>query len=151
MNRLQDYEMSPWGALHQASSLRDFFSRALEWISEPSFLQAPWGRYFFTMEEEEERVIVKVELVGMKREDFEIELKDGLLTIGGQRKVDRRAKEGEPLRRERFFGKFSRSVSLPARVDESAAVTASYKEGVLVIILPKSEKAKPKKIAIHAN
>jgi HSP20 family protein len=150
MNRLQDYEMSPWGALHQASSLRDFFSRALEWISEPSFLQVSWERYSFTMEEEEERVIVRVELVGMKREDFEIELKDGLLTIGGQRKVERRAKEGEPLRRERFFGRFSRSVSLPTRVDESA-VTASYKEGILVIVLPKSERAKPKRIAIHAN
>jgi len=102
------------------------------------------------MEEEEKRIIVRVELVGMRREDFEIELKDGLLTIGGQRKVERRAKEGEPLRRERFFGRFSRSVSLPTEVDESV-VTASYKEGVLVIVLPKKERAKPKKITIHAN
>jgi HSP20 family protein len=150
MNKLQDYEISPWEAFHQASSLRDFFSHALEWISEPSFLRTPWNRYFFAMEEEEDRIIVRLELVGMRREDFEIELKDSLLTIGGQRKVERRAKEGEPLRRERFFGRFSRSVSLPTEVDESAVV-ASYRDGVLVVVLPKNERAKPKKITIHAN
>jgi len=150
MIKLQDYEMFPWEAFHQASSMRDFFNHALEWISEPPFVRAPWNRYFFVVDERENRVTVKLELVGMRREDFEIELKDGLLTIAGQRKLERKTKEGEPLRRERFFGKFSRSVSLPAKVDESA-VTASYKDGILVVVLPKSEKTEPKRVTIHTN
>jgi len=150
MIKLQDYEMFPWEAFHQASSMRDFFNHALEWISEPPFVRTPWNRYFFVVDERENRVTVRLELVGMRREDFEIELKDGLLTIAGQRKLERKTKEGEPLRRERFFGKFSRSVSLPAKVDESA-VTASYKDGILVVVLPKSEKTEPKRVTIHTN
>ncbi|QQY10030.1 MAG: Hsp20/alpha crystallin family protein [Candidatus Xiphinematobacter sp.] len=151
LQRLRDYEVFPWEAFHQASSLRDFFNHALEWIAEPSFLRTPWSRHFLTMDEEEDRIVVKLELVGMGREDFEIELKDSLLTVSGQRKAaDQQAKEGEPLRRERFFGKFSRSISLPTGVNESA-VTASYKDGILAIVLPKSEKAKPRRVTIHAS
>lgn len=150
MTKFQDYEVSPWAVYNREPSLHDFLHHALEWVSEPSFSRRPWHNSSLTMKEEEENIVVRLELVGMKREDFEIELKDGLLTIAGCRTLNRKEKEGEPLRRERFFGKFSRSVSLPTKVDESA-VTASYREGVLVIGLPKSQAAKPKKILVHTD
>lgn len=149
MSKLQDYEILPWEAYNRAPSLHDFLHRALEWISEPALSRIPWN-CSFTINEEKEKIVVRLELVGMKREDFEIELKDGLLTIAGDRKISRQGEEGEPLRRERFFGRFSRSVSLPTRVDESV-VSAYYQEGILVVNLPKVEEAKSKRVIIHTS
>ena len=146
----QNYEILPFGALDRRSPLRELLNSALELASwEPSFSWAPRNQ-ILAVHEDEEKVIVRLKLAGMAREDFEIELKDGVLTISAHRRWKRKEGEGEPLRRERFFGEFSRDVRLPAKVEESAA-SASYQEGVLTVTLPKAEEAKPKKIEIHSN
>ena len=87
-----------------------------------------------------------VELPGMRREDFEISLHDGTLTISGERK--RETSNGERAERtERYIGKFRRSITLPTRVDANK-VSAVYRDGILTVTLPKAEEAKPKQIPV---
>jgi HSP20 family protein len=91
---------------------------------------------------------VKVELAGMKKEDFDLSLEDDTLTVSGQRKAE--TTSGESFRSERFFGSFSRTVTLPSAV-EADKVKATYQDGILTVVLPKAEEAKPKKIEVHLN
>lgn len=98
--------------------------------------------------ESDDKYTVQLELAGVKKEDFEISLEDGVLTIAGERKAA--SAEAESLRSERLFGTFSRSVTLSAPV-KGDAVTASYQDGVLTVTLPKAEEAKPRRIPIDLN
>lgn len=99
--------------------------------------------------EKDNAFFATVDLPGLKKEDIEISLVDGVLTISGERKIEQEAAtEGQGFRRiERTYGTFSRSFSLPQGVD-FANVEASFADGVLKLTLPKSEAAKPRKIAI---
>ena len=96
--------------------------------------------------QDNDNIVAVVELPGMRKEDIEISLQDGTLTVSGERKDE--TKEG--ARTERFTGKFRRSVTLPTQV-EVKKVNASYKDGILTVTLPKAEEAKPKQIQINLN
>ena len=85
----------------------------------------------------------------MKKEDISLSIHDGVLTVP-RAQAERERKEGETFRSERYFGKFQRSVTLPAAVD-AAKVKATYKDGILSIDLPKSEEAKPKQIEVSVS
>ena len=99
--------------------------------------------------EDKDKITVRTELPGMRKEDIEISLQDGTLTIGGERTTT--SENGENAERtERFSGKFRRSITLPARVD-SGKVSAAYKDGILTITLPKAEEAKPKQIKVNVD
>ena len=100
--------------------------------------------------DDKDRLVVKVELPGMKKEEIEISLHDGTLTVSGERKTEHETKEGQSSRSERYFGKFQRSVTLPTAVDP-AKITAAYKDGVLTIDLAKAEEAKPKHIEVSVS
>ena len=94
-----------------------------------------------------ENVVAVVELPGMRREDIEISLHDGTLTISGERK--RETSNGERAERtERYIGKFRRSITLPTRVDANK-VSAIYRDGILTVTLAKAEEAKPKQIPVR--
>jgi len=71
-----------------------------------------------------------------------------VLSVSGERKDEQKHEDAETYRSERFFGRFQRSITLPASVDGSK-VNASYQEGILTITLPKAEEAKPKQITIN--
>lgn len=94
-------------------------------------------------------VVAVVELPGMRKEEIEISLHDGILTIAGERNTAFSGGE-KPERTERLTGKFRRSITLPTRVD-AGQVAASYKDGVLTVTLPKAEDAKPKKIEVSVE
>ncbi|MDQ3626226.1 MAG: Hsp20/alpha crystallin family protein, partial [Verrucomicrobiota bacterium] len=81
-------------------------------------------------------IVALVELPGMRKEDIELSLHDGMLTISGERKSDV-SENDKAARSERFVGKFRRSISLPTRVDANK-VNATYKDGVLTVTLPKA-------------
>lgn len=100
--------------------------------------------------EDEERVYVEAELPGMKLDELEIFVTGAnQLTISGERKEP--AGNGAAWhRRERGYGKFTRVIELPGAVDEDQ-VEAQFKLGVLTIILPKREEAKPRRIAVKAE
>ncbi len=96
-----------------------------------------------------DNIVAQVELPGMRKEDIEISLHDGTLTVAGERKLE--SPEGSSTERsERHVGKFRRSLTLPARVDANK-VSASYRDGILTITLPKAEEAKPRQIQINPN
>ena len=96
-----------------------------------------------------DNIVAVVELPGMRKEDIEISLQDGTLIISGERKEET-SQENGATRTERSTGKFRRSISLPTRVDVNK-VSATYKDGMLTVTLPKAEDAKPKQIQINLS
>ena len=97
--------------------------------------------------EREDVIIVTVELPGTRREDIEVAVSEGVITIQAQKKHDHELSKEVHHRSERFFGNVSRSLTLPARVDKDR-IAASYLYGVLTITLPKMEPSKPTSIEI---
>jgi HSP20 family protein len=98
--------------------------------------------------ERKDAYLVTVELPGVKLDDLQITLEDGLLTIQGQRDVANDSSEEQFHRVERSSGAFRRSITLPAHV-EADEVNASMEDGVLRILVPKAEEAKPKRIQVN--
>jgi HSP20 family protein len=97
--------------------------------------------------EDEHSITLKVEVPGMKEQDFDIRVENDTLTVRGERKFEKEEKEENFHRIERRYGAFSRSFSLPKSVD-AEKVEASYEAGVLNIRLAKRAEAKPKQIKI---
>lgn len=103
------------------------------------------------LHENEDSYTVKVEIPGVKKEDIDITVHDGLLTINAESRYHHEDKEeGRIIHQERRYGKYVRSVRLGNDVDESN-VKANYKDGVLQLELPKLEEVKPRKIEIAVN
>ena len=90
---------------------------------------------------------IKAEIPDVKKEDVKVTLEDGVLTIQGERKHEKEEKGKKYHRIERSYGSFVRTFSLPDVIDEDK-VKAEFKDGVLNLHLPKSEKAKPKAIDV---
>jgi HSP20 family protein len=141
-----------WSPFRQLSSLRDEIDRLFEApLSSLTELSQPFsGGWVPAVDvyEDKDSYVVKMELPGMKKEGIDISLHDGVLSISGERKSEEKHEDGETYRSERFFGRFQRSITLPASVD-GAKVNAGYKDGILTITLPKAEEAKPKQITIN--
>ncbi|GAB4368988.1 MAG: Hsp20/alpha crystallin family protein [Kiloniellaceae bacterium] len=100
--------------------------------------------------EDDKAYHVTAELPGMSEKDVEVTFADNMLTIAGEKKEEKEVKEKDYHRRERSFGSFRRSFTLPAEVDEDK-ISATFKDGVMTIELPKSKSAqkKAKKITIQ--
>jgi HSP20 family protein len=98
--------------------------------------------------EDGETFIVKASVPGMKPEDLDITITNNVLTIKGETKDDQEVKQENYHLRERRFGSFVRSVTLPTPVDADK-VGATYENGVLTLNIPKSEAVKPKRIAVQ--
>jgi HSP20 family protein len=97
--------------------------------------------------ESNDAVIVKAELPGMKSDDIEISVVNNVLTISGEKKESTEEKGESYCHMERRYGSFRRDISVPQGVDPDK-VEANYRDGVLIITLPKTEKAKPKRIEV---
>jgi len=100
--------------------------------------------------EDKDNFVLRAEMPGMRKEDIDISLHDGLVTISGERKEETKKQESDVYRSERFFGRFQRSFALPTSVN-AEKVAASYKDGILTVTLPKAEEAKPKQIPINVK
>jgi len=98
--------------------------------------------------EKDDYVMIKAELPGVDKNDINIDLKDRLLTLSGERTHEKETNEENYYRRERSYGKFQRTFTLPADVD-SDQIKAEFKDGVLQIEIPKPEEKKAKKVTIH--
>jgi HSP20 family protein len=100
------------------------------------------------MFDDDEKIVIKAELPGMKKNDFSVDVKDRVLTLSGERNYDNEVKEENYYRRERTYGKFKRAFHLPADVDADN-IKAEFKDGVLRVEIPKPEAQKPKQITVH--
>ena len=91
--------------------------------------------------------LIKAELPEVKKDDVKVTLEDGILTIQGERRREKDEKTTKYHRVERSYGSFVRSFSLPDQVDENG-VKAEYRDGMLNLRIPKSEKTKPRAIEV---
>jgi HSP20 family protein len=95
-------------------------------------------------------LVITAELPDVNREDITLRVENNTLTISGQKKMGSEVKEEQYHRVERAYGNFSRSFTLPQTVDTNA-IGAEYKNGVLIVRLPRREEAKPKQIQVKVS
>ena len=129
-----------WPTFGRLANLQDELDRLFE---SPLTGWAP----ALDVHEDKDSFSIRVELPGMRREDIEVSLQDGALVISGERKEEKVTEGTEVHRQERFYGRFSRALTLPSAV-AGDKVKAQYKDGVLTVTLPKVEEAKPKQITV---
>ena len=115
----------------------------------PAPREAVW-RPSVDIAETDRDFVLTADLPGIAREDLDITLADGRLTIKGRRHRESESKEGSAHRVERAYGTFTRAFDLPAAVD-AEAVAATYKDGVLEVTVPKAEEARPKQIEVKVG
>jgi len=100
--------------------------------------------------ETENEIVLKAELPEIDQKDIDIKVEDNTLTIRGERKFEQETKKENYHRIERAYGKFSRSFTLPNTIDQEK-IKASYKDGILKLVMPKREEKKPKQITVEVK
>jgi HSP20 family protein len=145
--------LAAWPSFGGLSSLRTELDR----LFESPFSELARTTHFLSggapaldVYEGKDSFVVKAELPGMKKEDIDVSLHDGTLSISGERKSEEKLENVEVYRSECFYGRFQRTVNLPSSVDH-AKISAQYKDGVLTVTLAKAEEAKPKQIDVQVN
>lgn len=151
--RWQRPEMAGWAGFGRLTDLRHeidrLFEAPLAELSRSSNLLSGWTPAM-DIYEDKDSLVVRVELPGMKKEDIEVSLHDGSLSISGERKGAEHSSSAEIYRSERFFGRFQRTVTLPTLV-KADKIKAQYTDGVLTVTLPKAEEVKPKHIDVQVS
>jgi len=136
---------SPWALLNEFDDMLDEFrgTGRQEWSG--SFAPA------MDVSESQNEYHVRADLPGIKKEDLDISIQDGVLTINAEsRHEEKREQEGRVIRQERRYGKFVRSLRLGDVVDVDN-IKADYKDGVLDLVLPKAERVRPKRIDVQVK
>jgi HSP20 family protein len=153
LTRWQRPDLASWPTFGRLFSLRDeldrLFEAPLEGLARTTQFLGGWNPAV-DLYEDKDSITVKAELPGMKREEIEVSLHDGALTISGERKGEEKVENAEVCRTERFVGKFHRTLTLPSTVNADH-ISAQYKDGVLTVTLPKAEEAKPRQIQVKAS
>jgi HSP20 family protein len=143
---------TPMTPMRSFSSLQDEMNRLFDQFfrggtgEEAGWGMRPWAPPV-DIYETDDAVVLKAELSGVSKEDVSIEIQHNTLLLRGERKHEAEVKEDNYHRVERAYGTFQRSFVLPTAVDQEH-VQATYQDGVLELRLPKSEAARPKRIAI---
>lgn len=141
-----------WSSLDR---LRDDFDNTVERLFRGRGANGevmPWGMAgpLADMEETDDEIIVRAEMPGLQKDDFNVELQNNRLTIRGEKKATEEKKEKNYHYSEIMYGSFSRSFTLPVEV-ASDKVDAKYENGTLTIRMPKSEKARTKKVKVDVS
>lgn len=149
--------MANWDMFRELDNLRRevdeaFRNVGLGRVMVPQFLTGPGARRFPLVNISEDATEIRVEALvpGVDAKGIELSVLRNTLTLAGERKAPESEKNHVLHRNERGFGKFSRTIELPAEVD-SGRVSAQAVNGMLVVKLPKAEAAKPKKIAVTVS
>jgi HSP20 family protein len=139
-------------ALGRAMGLRQVMDRLLEdaFVMPRGGEGQTWGGPALNVYEEGDQLTVEAQLPGMKPDDLDINVEQGVLTISGQTVADEERKERNYFVREHRTGRFSRSLRLPATYNTENC-SATFEDGVLRLVFPKSEAAKPRRIQIGGN
>lgn len=141
-------QLSPFrGMLNLQNEMNRLFSDYFASSPERSEEDTPLWHPFVDIAETDDDIIVTAELPGMKKEDIKIIVQDNVLTLQGEKKGESEDKKRNYHRVERIYGSFIRNFRLPSSVVIDK-INAEYKDGVLNVVLPKSEEAKPKEVNI---
>ena len=143
--------LTRWEPFREMVSLRE----AMDRLFEESFMQpsrsSNWGNGGLTvpvdMYETDDHLIVSASVPGLKPEDVDISITGNTLTIQGEFLSEQEGERGNVHFQERRYGKFQRSINLPANINTDD-VDATFEDGVLKVQLPKLEEAKPKQIPV---
>lgn len=152
-------ELQVWKPFRELAPFREFerMRREMDRLWDSFFERRPTkaeeaGEFLPALDlaETDNELVVKCEVPGLEPKDIDISLSDGMLTIKGEKKQEREEKQADYHLVERSYGTFTRSIQLPKEV-QSEKISASYKNGILKINLPKSEEAKKKEIKIKVD
>jgi HSP20 family protein len=144
-----------WTPLRELATMQDRMNRLFDDIvktparADEGLATAAWSPAVDIFETEKE-IVLKAELPEMQEKDIEIKIEDNILSIAGERRMEKEVKEENYHRIERSYGAFRRSFTLPQTVDREK-IAAAYKDGVLKVTLPKKEEVKPKQIRIDVG
>ena len=127
--------------------INTLFEDTLGYKDDKSLASTTW-KPLVDIFEDEQAITIKAELPEIDEKDIQINLDNNMLTIKGERNLEKEEKKESYHRVERYYGSFQRSFELPTTVDRNN-ISASYDKGVLKIVLPKKEESKPKKVQIE--
>jgi HSP20 family protein len=131
-------------------------ARLIRIFSEPyengddALVRADWTPAVDVYETPQHELVLKAELPGVKKEDIDLKVENNTLTIRGERKRDAEVKQDAYHRIERTYGAFVRTFALPPTVSTDG-IKAEFKDGVLAVVLPAREEAKPRQVQITVN
>lgn len=136
----------PWNILTQ---LQKELERMHEGDNTGHIATAEWAPSV-DIKEETDRFVILADIPGVKPEDIDVSMEEGVLTIKGEKQTEAKTEKENYKRVERTYGSFYRRFSLPDTAD-AEAISAKSKHGVLEIVIPKREAVKPKKISVAAE
>src|SRR5712671_1344359 len=145
--------LTRWEPFREFSTLQDRMNRLFRETQGNSQDEALTSSSFapaVDVYEDEHNVTLKIEVPGIDEKDIDIRVENNLLTVHGERKIEKEEKEENYRRVERQYGSFTRTFTLPNTVD-TENVQANYDKGVLKITLPKKAEAKPKQIKVNVS
>jgi HSP20 family protein len=126
-------------------------------LDEDIFFGLPWAQaqqnaFYPALDvlEEKDQYVLRADIPGLNKEDIKVSVENGILTLEGERKFETEHKDVQFHCMERSYGRFVRSLNLGPGVD-SSKISASYKDGILKLVVPKLEAAKPKSIDIKVE
>ena len=143
-----------WDPFRDLISIQDRMNRLFEQTlsrsrGEEGITAATWTPAV-DIYETADTIVMKAELPGLTREDIDIQIEDNTLILRGERRFAKDVQQENYLRIERAYGSFHRTFTLPATIQQEE-IRAVFRDGVLELILPKTEGAKPKRISIEVR
>jgi HSP20 family protein len=143
--------LTRWDPFQEMLNLRRTVDRLFDNVTPDHEWGQPamWG-LAVDMVENKDDFVVKASVPGINPDDLDISYSDDTLTIKGEIKQDKEVKEDQYHLRERRYGAFTRTITLPNKI-KGDAIEASYQNGVVTLRLPKAEEVKPKRIAIKVG
>ena len=138
-----------WDPARELDSLQSEFNRMFDSFLGNGGTDTRARRWIPAMDlvETDDHLVLKADLPGMSKDDVDIEVKDNVLTVSGERKSEHEEGAEGYYRIERAFGSFSRSLTLPQGIDTDA-IGADFTDGVLEVRIPKPEERKPQRVRI---
>jgi HSP20 family protein len=138
-----------WDPMRELDSLQGELNRAFDGFFGARGNDVGVRRWIPAMDlvESDDHLVLRADLPGMTEDDIDIEIKDNVLTVSGERKAEEETREEGFHRIERAYGSFSRSLTLPEGV-KAEDVTANFDNGVLEVRIPKPEERKPQRVQI---
>ncbi len=151
MNRLIERTRAPLARRNvfgdEFDRMFESFFQPLRWVEEATSDLVP----VMDIVERENEYVVRAEMPGVKKEDLEVTIENGVLTVSAEVRPDSEERKGERIiRQERRYGRYVRSLRLGTQVEERN-IKANLRDGVLELILPKAEEVKPKKISVSVS
>ncbi|MCC7536743.1 MAG: Hsp20/alpha crystallin family protein [Deltaproteobacteria bacterium] len=143
-----------WNPFRELEDMSSRLNRMLTWptiggVGKESMVASTWAPAVDIVETETE-YLVKAELPEVKKEDVKVVAQNGVLSLTGERRIEKEEKGKKFHRIEREYGVFSRTFQLPDDVEDTK-IAAEFKDGILQVHMPKSEKAKPRAVSIKVD